>query len=85
MFSEKALGSWDPAPFRATLKRAGYTAKTAEDLGIKSLPDPFARTAVVSRTFPDSPLSIPIGCSMRVSRCPGGKHSCSSASSFTGW
>jgi hypothetical protein len=58
MFTEKALESWDPAPFLATLKRAGYTARTAEDLGIKSLPDPFARTAVVSRTFPGSPLSV---------------------------
>ncbi|GAA5126817.1 methyltransferase [Luteolibacter yonseiensis] len=58
MFSEKALASWDPAPFLATLKRAGYTARTAEEIGIKSLPDPFARTAVVSRTFPGSPLSI---------------------------
>jgi Methyltransferase small domain len=59
MFSEKVLGAWDPAPFRASLKRAGYTVKTAEDLGIKTLPDPFARTAVVSRTFPaDSPISI---------------------------
>ena len=58
MFSEKALELWDPAPFRATLTRASYTARTAEDLGIKSLPDPFARTAVVRRTFPDSPVSI---------------------------
>ncbi len=58
MFSEKALGLWDPAPFLATLKRAGYTAKTAENLGIKTLPDPFTRTTVVSRTFPDSPVAI---------------------------
>jgi SAM-dependent methyltransferase len=59
MFSESALAAWDPAPFRTALKRAGYTAARLEELGLKSLTDPFARVAVVSRTFPqDSPIVI---------------------------
>ncbi len=59
MFSESALDQWDPAPFRTALKRAGYTSAVLEDLGVKSLSDPFARVAVVTRTFPsDSPIAI---------------------------
>lgn len=59
MFSESALAQWDPAPFRAALKRAGYTHAVFEEIGLKSLTDPFARVAVVTRTFPaDSPVAI---------------------------
>lgn len=59
MFQETTLRSWDPEPFRKSLARAGYTAKNSEDLGLKSLGDPFTRTSVVTRLFPpDSPVSI---------------------------
>jgi hypothetical protein len=61
MFSESALAAWDPAPFRTALKRAGYTAARIEELGLKSLADPFARIAVVSRTYADDSL-IAIAC-----------------------